>query len=162
MQANTSLTGLQMPIHRAGFACVFQVARSLGILDEVNRMKVVPGTSPSSRQTNKTPRSYMEVSTVNVDARLNWMFAFLSLVSSFIGLISSHPVPSREVVRGCQAYDPDSCDSCFPGFQNAASFKEIQNGEQPSSQSEWCGGAQNRYSSNRNSACLTRVVQVRA
>lgn len=48
-------TGLDCP--------VFQVARSLGILDEVNRMKVVPGTSPSSRQTNKTAR-YMEVRTV--------------------------------------------------------------------------------------------------
>lgn len=46
------------------FTLVFQVARSLGILDEVNRMKVVPGTSPGSRQTNKNAR-YMEVSTVN-------------------------------------------------------------------------------------------------
>lgn len=45
---------------------MFQVARSLGILDEVNRMKVVPGTSPSSKQTNKNAR-YMEVSAVNRD-----------------------------------------------------------------------------------------------
>lgn len=37
-----------------------QVARSLGILDEVNRMKVVPGASPSSSLTNKNVR-YMEV-----------------------------------------------------------------------------------------------------
>lgn len=34
----------------------FQVARSLGILDEVNRMKVVPGTSPSSSVTSKNVR----------------------------------------------------------------------------------------------------------
>lgn len=39
---------------------MFQVARSLGILDEVNRMKVVPGASPSSGLTNKNAR-YMEV-----------------------------------------------------------------------------------------------------
>ncbi|XP_031696773.1 uncharacterized protein LOC116379003, partial [Anarrhichthys ocellatus] len=36
-----------------------EVARSLGILDEVNRMKVVPGASPSSSLTNKNVR-YME------------------------------------------------------------------------------------------------------
>ncbi|KAK2892339.1 zinc finger protein 839 isoform X1 [Channa argus] len=36
-----------------------EVARSLGILDEVNKMKVVPGASPSSSQTNKNIR-YME------------------------------------------------------------------------------------------------------
>lgn len=46
---------------RSGLDCaVFQVARSLGILDEVNRMKVVPGASPSSSLTNKNSR-YMEV-----------------------------------------------------------------------------------------------------
>lgn len=47
---------------RTKLQCVFQVARSLGILDEVNRMKVVPGASPSSRPTNKNAR-YMEVNT---------------------------------------------------------------------------------------------------
>lgn len=36
-----------------------EVARSLGILDELNRMKVVPGASPSSSLTNKNVR-YME------------------------------------------------------------------------------------------------------
>lgn len=41
---------------------MFQVARSLGILDEVNRMKVVPGASPSSSLANKNVR-YMEVNT---------------------------------------------------------------------------------------------------
>ncbi|XP_017293157.1 uncharacterized protein znf839 [Kryptolebias marmoratus] len=33
-----------------------EVARSLGILDEVNRMKVVPGASPASNLTNKNVR----------------------------------------------------------------------------------------------------------
>lgn len=37
-----------------------QVARCLGILDEVNRMKVVAGVPPSSSGTNKNVR-YMEV-----------------------------------------------------------------------------------------------------
>lgn len=41
---------------------VLQVARSLGILDEVNRMKVLPGASSSSSLTNKNVR-YMEVNT---------------------------------------------------------------------------------------------------
>lgn len=36
-----------------------EVARSLGILDEVNRMKVLPGASPSSSMVNKNVR-YME------------------------------------------------------------------------------------------------------
>ncbi|AWP15950.1 putative zinc finger protein 839 [Scophthalmus maximus] len=36
-----------------------EVARSLGIMDEVNRMKVVPGACPSSSMTNKNVR-YME------------------------------------------------------------------------------------------------------
>lgn len=47
--------------------CVFQVARSLGILDEVNRMKVVPGVSPSSSLTNKNVR-YMEVNTTSAQS----------------------------------------------------------------------------------------------
>ncbi len=47
--------------------CVFQVARSLGILDEVNRMKVVPGVSPSSSVTNKNVR-YMEVNTTSAQS----------------------------------------------------------------------------------------------
>lgn len=57
---------------------MFQVARSLGILDEVNRMKVVPGTSPSSRQANKTAR-YMEVSPGNKDSCWDWRVLFLQL-----------------------------------------------------------------------------------
>lgn len=39
---------------------VFQVARSLGILDEVNKMKVLPGASPNTSLPNKNVR-YMEV-----------------------------------------------------------------------------------------------------
>lgn len=38
----------------------FQVARSLGILDEVNKMKVLPGASPNTSLPNKNVR-YMEV-----------------------------------------------------------------------------------------------------
>lgn len=74
-----SFTGLGSPF--------FQVARSLGILDEVNRMKVVPGTSPSSRPTNKSAR-YMEVRTADMDARPDWMFRVF-LVCSIIGLLWS-------------------------------------------------------------------------
>lgn len=48
--------------------CVFQVARSLGILDEVNRMKVLPGASPSSSLTNKNVR-YMEVNAQPLGSR---------------------------------------------------------------------------------------------
>lgn len=39
---------------------VFKVARSLGILDEVNKMKVLPGASPNTSLPNKNVR-YMEV-----------------------------------------------------------------------------------------------------
>lgn len=39
---------------------MFQVARSLGILDEVNKMKVLPGASSNTSLTNKNVR-YMEV-----------------------------------------------------------------------------------------------------
>ncbi len=46
---------------------VFQVARSLGILDEVNRMKVVPGASASSSLNHKTAR-YMEVKTLSAQS----------------------------------------------------------------------------------------------
>lgn len=46
---------------------MFQVARSLGILDEVNRMKVVPGASPSSSLTNKNVR-YMEVKALSAQS----------------------------------------------------------------------------------------------
>lgn len=66
LRANKASEGPEMPVHRFGCSRL-QVARSLGILDEVNRMKVVPGTSPSSRQTNKTAR-YMEVSPVDTEA----------------------------------------------------------------------------------------------
>ena len=44
---------------------MIQVARSLGILDEVNRMKVVPGASSSSSLANKNVR-YMEVNKLSV------------------------------------------------------------------------------------------------
>ena len=40
--------------------CVIQVARSLGILDEVNKMRVVPGASPCPSLTSKNVR-YIEV-----------------------------------------------------------------------------------------------------
>lgn len=43
----------------------FQVARSLGILDEVNKMKVVPGASSVSSVNNKNVR-YMGVSILSV------------------------------------------------------------------------------------------------
>lgn len=52
---------------RSGLCCVFQVARSLGILDEVNRMKVVPGASPSCSLTNKNVR-YMEVKALSAQS----------------------------------------------------------------------------------------------
>lgn len=65
---------LDVPTHR--LSCGFQVARSLGILDEVNKMKVVPGTSPSSRQTHKTAR-YMEVRADALQIRYFCFFYFL-------------------------------------------------------------------------------------
>lgn len=52
----------------------FQVARSLGILDEVNKMKVLPGASPNTSLTNKSVR-YMEVGGGSAaGARLVWPF----------------------------------------------------------------------------------------
>lgn len=84
------LLALDVPTHRSGLSCGFQVARSLGILDEVNRMKVVPGTSPSSRQTHKTAR-YMEVST---DTLQIGYFCFFFFVSSIIRLLPPRPHPS--------------------------------------------------------------------
>lgn len=68
--------------------CVLQVARSLGILDEVNRMKVVPGASPSSSLTNKNVR-YMEVKTPSAhsssDSRFQvWSGSSLDLDSGWI------------------------------------------------------------------------------
>lgn len=77
---------------RSGFSHVFQVARSLGILDEVNRMKVVPGTSPSSKQTNKNAR-YMEVSKTYMAACRDSVFVIWRVV----GAPSSHTHPPDSV-----------------------------------------------------------------
>lgn len=87
---------------------MFQVARSLGILDEVNRMKVVPGTSPSSKHTNKNAR-YMEVSKTYMDACRDSVFVTFKAVWS---TIVTHRSPRLSV-------------TCSPGFKDAATFKEI-------------------------------------
>lgn len=100
------LLALDVPTHRSGLSCGFQVARSLGILDEVNRMKVVPGTSPSSRQTHKTAR-YMEVSTDTLRMDISASF-FLFLAS--LDCCHHAPIPAG----CCLAFDPASFDSLFP------------------------------------------------
>lgn len=77
---------------RSGLGCtVFQVARSLGILDEVNRMKVVPGASPSSSLTNKNVR-YMEVNILSAKLcfeKLDLSWIWFQYVSLHTAVISS-------------------------------------------------------------------------
>lgn len=69
-----------------------QVARSLGIMDEVNRMKVVPGACPSSSMTNKNVR-YMEVNKLFVrlgsESRVHVGSGSSVLVPGSVTLISS-------------------------------------------------------------------------
>lgn len=51
---------------------------------------------------------------------------------------------------------------CFSEFQNAAAFKEIQDGEQRSSSSEWHRGTQSRYyyCISTTHYCICAVVDV--
>lgn len=76
-------------------------------------MKVVPGTSPSSRQTHKTAR-YMEVSTDALQIGCFCFFCFVLFASSIIGLLPSCPGPSVETAGCCLTFDPASFDSLFP------------------------------------------------
>lgn len=138
----------------------------MGILDEVNRMKVVPGSSPSSNLTNKNIR-YMEVNTLSApsasESRIQvWSGSSLDLVclpapwcvcSIFLCLhvYTSDPnfreldqLPDEHLIQVQSSYKHlihvfsiIHHKFRFPEFQNAAAFKEIQDGEQRSSSPEW-------------------------